>query len=83
MRLTNLNLLLCLFFPQSYSSVNQLTGYTGPDNVRDRYAQTINQLANNRTAQQFRVLKAFVPILRDIIRVEKQRRGRAERLLRD
>jgi len=55
---------------QSYSSVNQLTGYSGPDNVRDRYAQTINQLANNRTAQQFRMLKAFVPVLRDIIRVE-------------
>lgn len=38
--------------------------------MRERYAQTINQLANNRTAQQFRMLKAFVPILRDIIRVE-------------
>eukprot|EP01032_Pedospumella_encystans_P015366 gene15366-17580_t len=51
---------------QSYSSIDQLTGIAHDRYAR--YAQTINQLANSRTAQQFRVLKAFVPILWDIIR---------------
>ena len=47
-----------------------MSGYNGPDNVRQRYAETINQLACHRTQQQFSLLKAFVPVLRDIIRVE-------------
>jgi len=39
--------------------------------VRQRYAETINQLACQRSQQQFHVLAPLVPILRDIIRVEE------------
>ena len=48
-----------------------MANYTGPDNVRQRYAETINQLACQRSQQQFQILAPFVPLLRDIIRVEE------------
>lgn len=51
--------------------MNQLTGYTGPDNVRQRYAETIKQLSCDRTRQQFKMLRPFYGVLKDIIRIEE------------
>lgn len=65
--------LLTLLFPlsQSYNSIHELAKYSGPDNVRQRFAETINQLACQRSREQFQILAPFVPVLRDIIRVEE------------
>lgn len=62
--------LLTLYLSQSYETVHKLTGYNGPDNVRQRYAETIKQLSCDRTKQQFKMLRAFYPVLRDIIQQE-------------
>lgn len=59
-----------MHYLQSYETVNKLTGYTGPDNVRQRYAETIKQLSCDRTRQQFKMLRPFYGILRDIIQIE-------------
>lgn len=45
--------------------------YNGPDNINQRYAETIKQLACDRTREQFQLLKKLVPLLRDIIHHEQ------------
>ena len=44
-----------------------LVGYTGPDSVVQRYAETIKQLSFDRTKQQFELLRHFLPVLHDIV----------------
>jgi hypothetical protein len=45
--------------------------YTGPDNINQRYAETIKQLSCDRTREQFLLLKKLVPVLRDILHHEQ------------
>lgn len=54
---------------QSYETVRSLS-YSGPDNIFQRYAETVKQLACDRTQQQFALLSPLVPMLRDVIQQE-------------